>query len=158
MLEKIGILSGWLLPILAAVLAWYCVEMVAKPFVRFREIRRACEAILIKSVFDIFITPNSLAAKEYRAALDAEIHKSRVGIINLGIELKALASAETLLVKALKFIGYDPEFAALALFAIALTEDADEDKREFSEDMLRLSLRLPALKRPSGKLPDLLKP
>lgn len=157
MMEKFGILIGWLWPILAAVLAWYCVEMIAKPFVRFREIRRACEAILIKSAFDIFITPNSLAAKEFRAALDAEIHKSRVGIINLGIELKALSSAETLLVKVLKFIGYDPEFAAMALFAIALTKD-DEDQREFSEEMLRESLKLPVLKNPSGVFPDVIKP
>lgn len=120
--------TRWAGPILLAIVTWFIVELIGKPFLRFRDLRGEIQRTLYR---------RNLATRVYQTLSGSREEKIKIGreqaikfkenLTEQAVSLLTFRETESLASSALKLLGYGSldELAACA-FALAVTPLPDD--------------------------------
>ncbi|WP_156163408.1 hypothetical protein [Bradyrhizobium sp. LTSP857] len=112
--------ARWAGPILLAIMTWFIVELIAKPFLRFRDLRGEIQRTLYRRILATRVYQTLTGSYEEKIKISREqAIKFKEDLAEHAVSLLVFRETETLASSTLKVLGYG-SLNALALGAGAL--------------------------------------
>ncbi|GMP01613.1 hypothetical protein [Bradyrhizobium sp. TM239] len=144
-------IAKWGGPIIAAVAAWFSLEFVGKPFLKFYELRASALRLMLRNILTTtFYIAVSQSRKSAIENSREEARKFKMEMNELAVSLAIFKETQWLASRALRLIGYNLEIAVGCAFALSLARlpegvspvGGEDDKFHVLEAILRQSLHL----------------
>jgi hypothetical protein len=144
-------MTAWIWPIFLAIAAWFSLEFIGKPFLRFQEMRSNVLRATLRGTLGSFVSITTGDGREELISANREnALRFKTEMADLAVSLLAFTETEYLASKALRLLGYEIESAAHSAVGLSITRlpdgafpiGAGSDKFEILEGILRESLRL----------------
>jgi hypothetical protein len=101
-------MTAWIWPIFLAIAAWFSLEFIGKPFLRFQEMRSNVLRATLRGTLGSFVSITTGDGREELISANREnALRFKTEMADLAVSLLAFTETEYLASKALRLLGYE---------------------------------------------------